>query len=277
MSIAVVGFAPEPPPARPRAEPRWITLADLGVVVVGVALVMVVPSQGPGLPFFILGPPPIVFLVAMGGLRLTAAFGFVLALVVLLRRVRYGGLVRPAEWLALGLASLWFLDAAPNLDEVVNAWFIGPGSQALHFSVARRLLAAPAAAIVVLVAAGLVFLGRRARDGSRVASGLSVVGIVGGFFLCFWGPCEVARLELPWLLIPSPEGSPSLWGWRASVVYALHDLVEIGPIALIWGVMAAAVARAWRARPWVWTERAAVGASVVAALGLCLQFACRGI
>src|SRR5262249_44514581 len=147
--------------------------------------------------------PPLLFFVVLGGLRLTVGFGLVLALVVLFRRGRYGGPVRPAEWLALGFASLGLLDAVPNLDDAVNAYYAAVGSTALGFGVAGWLLSAPAAAGVVLVVAGLVLL-RRARDGSRIASALTVVGIVGGIFLWFWGPCEVARLQLPWLLVPGP-------------------------------------------------------------------------
>jgi hypothetical protein len=106
----------------------------------------------------------------------------------------------------LGLASLGLLDVVPNLDEAVNAYYAAVGSTALDFGVARWLLSAPAAAGVVLVIAGLVLLRRRAREGSRFASALTVVGIVGGMCLWFWGPCEVARLELPWLLVPGPQG-----------------------------------------------------------------------
>jgi hypothetical protein len=208
----------------------------------------------------------------MGGLRLTVGFGLVLALVVLCRRGRYGGPVRPAEWLALGLASLGLLDVVPNLDEAVNAYYAAVGSTALDFGVARWLLSAPAAVGVVLVVAGLVLLRRRTRDGSRIASALTVVGIVGGMFLWFWGPCEVARLQLPWLLVPGPQGDPSSWGWRAPVVFAVRYMVANGPTALTWGLAAAATVRAWRAdrrgrvRVRVWTELAAFADAVVVAL-----------
>jgi len=252
-------------------EPRWITLADLGVIVAGVALLMTIPSRALGWPFY-LSPPPLLFFVALGGLRLTVGFGLVLALVVLFRRGRYGGLVRPAEWLALLLASLGLLDVVPNLDEAVNAYYAAVGSTALDFGLARWLLSAPAAAGVAVVVAGLVLLWRRARDGSRIASALTVVAIVGGMFLWFWGPCEVARLQLPWLLVPGPPGDPSSWGWRAPVVFAVRDMVANGPTALTWGLAAAATVRAWRAdvrgrvRARVWTELAAFADAVVVAL-----------
>jgi hypothetical protein len=272
MNVATHAEVPEPRSDGRRPEPRWMTLADLGAIVAGVALAMTIPSRAWGWPFY-LAPPPFLFFVEIGGLRLIVGFGLVLALVVLFRRGRYGGPVRPAEWLALAFASLGLLDVVPNLDGAVNAYYAAVGSTALDFGVARWLLSAPAAAGVVLIVAGLVLLRRGARDGSRVASALTVVGIVGGLFLWFWGPCEVARLELPWLLLPSPHGDPSSWGWRGSLVLALRDVVANGPMSLTWGLPAAATVRAWRderrrgrAQAWVWTEPAACADAVVAAL-----------
>jgi hypothetical protein len=271
MDVAPHAGVPEPLLHGRGPEPRGITLADLGVMVAGVALLMTIPSRALGWPPY-LSPPPLLFFVVMGGLRLTVGFGLVLALVVLCRHGRYGGPVRPAEWLALGLASLGLLDVVPNLDEAVNAYYAAVGSTALDFGVARWLLSAPAAVGVVLVVAGLVLLRRRTRDGSRIASALTVVGIVGGMFLWFWGPCEVARLQLPWLLVPGPQGDPSSWGWRAPVVFAVRYMVANGPTALTWGLAAAATVRAWRAdrrgrvRVRVWTELAAFADAVVVAL-----------
>jgi hypothetical protein len=126
---------------------------------------------------------------------------------------------------------------------------------------------------VVLVVTGWVVLRRRrARDPSRVTSALTVVGILVGLSLWFWGPCEVARLELPWLVVPPLQGHRSSWGWRGQVADALRDVVANGPIFLTWGVMAAATIRTWladrrggRARAWVWTEPAACAGAVVAA------------
>jgi hypothetical protein len=255
-----------------RPEPRWITLADLVVIVAGFALVMAIPSRASGWPPF-LPPPTRWFLTVIGGRGLAEGFGVVLALVVLFRRGRYGGPVRPAEWLALGLASLWLLDVLPNLDEAVNAYYAAVGSTALDFGVARWLVSAPAIAGVVLIVAGLVLLRRPVCEGSRVAAALTVVGIVAGLSLWFWGPCEVARLELPWLLVPGPQGDPSTWGWKAPVVFVLRDVVASGPTALTWGLATAATVREWRAdrrrgrvRARVWTELAAVTDIVVAAL-----------
>src|SRR5437016_1383438 len=133
---------PRAPEARPRGrgpEPRWITVADLVVIVAGVALLMTIPPRALGWPPY-LSPPPFLFFVVFGGLRLTVGFGLVLALVVLFRRGRYGGRVRPAEWLALGLAAVGLLELVPNLDEVVNIYYAAVGSNALDFGLARWLL-----------------------------------------------------------------------------------------------------------------------------------------
>lgn len=255
-----------------RPEPQWMTLADLGVIVAGVALVLSVPSRAVGWAPYV-PPPPLLFVVAYGSLRLARAFGLVVALVVLFRRGRYGGPVRPAEWLVLGLASLGLLDMVPDLDDAVKAYSAPLGFTYLDFRVVRWILSAPAAVGIVRVVAGLALLRRPARDGSRVASALSVAGIVGGLFLWSWGPCEVARLQLAWLLVPGLNGEPSSWGWRGPVVFALREVVADGPMGLTWGLPAAVALRRWRddrrrgrARVWVWTEWAALADAAVAFL-----------
>ena len=260
-----------------RREPRGMTLADLAAIVAGVALVMALPSRGTGWPPF-LPPPPFWFLALIAGFQLAVRSGPVLALVVLVRRGRYGGPVRPAEGLALALAAVGLVDAVPNLDEAVNA---SGAHAAIGFGAARWLLSAPAALGAGLVAIGLAWLRRRARDASRPGAALSAVGVVAGLFLWFWGPCEVARLELPWALVPGPPGDPSSWGWRGPLVDALRGMVADAPTSLPWALLAAAAVRSWRAdrraqtRPRVWTEPAAVAASAVAAL-LLLAFLAAG-
>ena len=104
-------------------------MADLAVIVAGVALAITVPSQPMGAVLFF-APPPLIFLVLVMGLRLTMSCGLVLALVVLFRRWRYGGPVWPAEWLALLLASFLLVEAVPPLDAAVNAYYRAVGSSA---------------------------------------------------------------------------------------------------------------------------------------------------
>jgi hypothetical protein len=250
-----------------------MTLADMGVMVAAVAVVMTLPWRASGLYSDLPAQAALLYFGLIGGLRLSMGFGLVLAFVVIFRHARYGGWVRPAGWLALVIASLDLLNAVPNLDEAVNAYYAAVGSTELDFGVARWLISAPAAAGAGVVAAGLVFLRRRARFESRFTSVLTAVGILCGLFLWFWGPCEAARLQLPWLLIPSPAGNLSTWGWRAPVVLALRDLVANAPIGLTCGLPAAATVRGWRddrrrgrARGWIWTEWAAIVDAVLVAL-----------
>ena len=198
-----------------RSRPRRMTLAELCVVVAAVALVMVLPSRTAWWPSY-LSSLPLLFVAMMGGLRLALGLGLVAALVVLFRHGRHGGPVRPAEWIALGLASLGLLDIVPKLDETVDAYHAAVRSNALDSGVARWLLSALAAAVVGLVVVALVMLRPRVRAGSRVASTLTIVGIVAGMSLSLWGPCEVARLQLPRILIPEPQEESS------------HQLIETG-------------------------------------------------
>src|SRR6516165_1923916 len=107
MDCVALTSVPAAPDDGRRPEPRWMTLADLAVIVAGVALVMAIPSRSSGWPPF-LPPPAIVYVAVMGCRGLIVNISLVLALVVLFRRGRYGGLVRPAEWLLLGLAATPF-------------------------------------------------------------------------------------------------------------------------------------------------------------------------
>jgi hypothetical protein len=182
-----------------RRPARWRTLADLCVIVAAVAVVMAMPWRTAWWPADV-GSPPLLLSAMIAGLRLAVGFGLVLSLVAFFRHGQFGGPVRPAEWLTLGLASLGLLDMVPKLDETVDAYYAAVGSNSLDSGVVRCLLSALASAVVGLVALSLVLLRPRVRDGSRVASALTIVGIVAGLSLSFWGPCEVARLHLPWSL-----------------------------------------------------------------------------
>jgi hypothetical protein len=84
-----------------RPEPLGVTVADLVALVLGVALAMALPWP-PGRPWN--GPRAALQFTAQAAARSALA----LLPVVLARRVRYGGLARPAEFLAAacGLAQL---------------------------------------------------------------------------------------------------------------------------------------------------------------------------
>ena len=73
-----------------RLEPRWFTVADLAVIVAGVALAMSGPWRAMGGVLYF-GPPPLIFLVVVMGLQLAMSCGIVMALVVLFRRLAIRG------------------------------------------------------------------------------------------------------------------------------------------------------------------------------------------
>jgi hypothetical protein len=189
---------------RRRPKPRRMTTADLCAVIAAAALVMAMPSRTAWWPSDF-GSLPLFFFAMIGSLRLAVGLGMVITLVAIFRHGRYGGSVRPAELLAMGLASLGLLDIVPKLDEAIEGCYGVVGSNALDFGVARWLLSALAAAVAGLVAVALVLLRPRVHDGSRIASALTIVGIVAGLSLSFWGPCEVARMQVPWSLVPGFE------------------------------------------------------------------------
>jgi hypothetical protein len=199
----------EPRFHRRRSQPWRMTTADLCVVIAAAAVVMAMPSRTAWWPSD-LGSLPLYFFAMIGGLRVAVGLGMVITLVAVFQHGRYGGPVRPAEWLALGLASLGLLDIVPKLDETIEGCYGVVGSNALDFGVARWLLSALAAAVAGLVAVALVLLRPRVHDGSRIASALTIVGIVAGLSLSFWGPCEVARLQMPWRLVPDFDEDPLL-------------------------------------------------------------------
>ena len=232
----------EPPYAGRKREPRWFTIADLVLIVAGVAFLMVSSSRmASGLI-----PLSLPFLVILSLSQLMFGVAEVLALVVLGRRARYGGPIRSAEWLVLGLASLALAYQVPNLDTAVNAFYRAAGSDELGFG-------CPLAAQRARGPGRRPGRGRtgafRAPAARKVACSraLSVAGITVGLCLWFWGPCAVAHLELPWLLIPSPAGEPSTWGWRGPLVFALRNIVANGLSVFTWGVLISAAVLAWRA------------------------------
>jgi hypothetical protein len=245
MNVAAHADLLEPGLCLRRTEPRWMTIADVGVFVAGVAVAMTIPTRSLNMAVPVTPQIALAFFVVIGSLRLTMGLGLALAFVSFFRHARYGGPVRPAEWLALCLASFCLVDAVANLDEAVNAYYAAVGSSTLNFGVARWLMSAPAAAGIVLIVALLILLRRSTRDGSRMASALTVVGIGSGLFLWFWGPCEVSRLELPWVLVPGPPGNWWLSGWQNYAVLALRDLVANSLMGLTWCVLFAITVRSW--------------------------------
>lgn len=103
------------------AESRKVTLADLFVLTAGFAIALVLPRVvGVGAALFLLAPVPIWFLVAISILRLILWLNFAITCVIFVRRIRYGSMPRPAEWLSI-LLTLWlFLHMIPTVDHLVN-------------------------------------------------------------------------------------------------------------------------------------------------------------
>ncbi len=249
-------------------EPSRLTLADLCVIVAGFAVAFAIPQRVSLFPYLVSsGKSPVVYL-APGAmillLRILPSLGIVLTVAVAYRKARYGGLVRPAELVAFTFAASCLLDAIPNLDEGVNAYYQARVGPVLDFGLARWLVSAPAWLGIGVLIAALLWLYPRTLAGSRPCALGTVVVILAGLILWFWGPIAVTQLELPWLLIPSPAGDPRTWGWLGTVVDVLRFTVRYGPWLLTWCLPFAAVARSWlawrrsaRKKP-VWTERACV-------------------
>ena len=97
MSVARHAVLPELGSDGRQPEPRWMTLADLGVIIAAVALALTIPARALGLPIYLSPPTALLFFVLIGGLRLTVGLGLVLAFVVLFRHIQYGRPVRPAR------------------------------------------------------------------------------------------------------------------------------------------------------------------------------------
>ena len=104
--------APAGKMTRGRNEHRSMTLGDLAVLVAGVAVVLVLPSRQSYLPYpsDFLGPWPRWFPWCFCLRQALGAACIVVVPVVLWRRARYGGLARPAEFLALFAAMPFLAD-----------------------------------------------------------------------------------------------------------------------------------------------------------------------
>ena len=251
-----------------KREPRWFTIADLVLIVAGVAFLMVSSSRmASGLI-----PLSLPFLVILSLSQLMFGVAEVLALVVL----------GPLRDMAAR-------SGPPNGSSSASHRSLWPTRYPTSTRRSTRFIALRARTSLAWrcpLAAQRPrpwpppwsrphwrFSGSRLRERSHVARALSVAGITVGLCLWFWGPWRVAHLELPWLLIPSPAGEPSTWGWRGPLVFALRNIVANGLSVFTWGVLISAAVLAWRAdrragssRVWVWTELAAFQTAAVMAL-----------
>jgi len=205
-----------------------MTLHDLLILIVGVALSLAVPTNwGMWWPMN-LGPPPWPLLV----IRYSLEAGLVLALVISFRRWKYGGVIRSTDWLTLGVAAQGLLVRLPPLDDMVDALrvWLRSGVLPFDFSAARWVVSGLALAGAV---ASLLLYFLLGRAGSRFASALRVPVALVGLSLWFWGPCDVVRVELPSLILPR--------GGRW-----VRDLMGNSLLFITWGWLGIEAIRAWK-------------------------------
>lgn len=213
--------------------------------------------------------PPPWFALIWYAMAMAAAVATATATAVVARRFRYGGMPRPAEWLALLIAAVMIVLAMPELDGLVNRAAVAFGLRDRLddglFGPLRWAWAGVGLAVVLAgLAPSLVPAGRR-----RLPAGVRTLALVVAAAAWFWGPSAVARMELPWLIHnPAPED----WSWgRPSFDLWLAIRKGIGRIPgdLLFGVPVVATVRRRLRTPrpgWRWTEWA--GAGSMAWLGL---------
>jgi len=225
-------------------EPRGMTLHDLLILTLGVALSLAVPTNwSMGWPLA-LGPPPWSILAV----SFSQEAGLVLVLVIFFRRWKYGGKIRSTEWLMLGIGAYGLLARLPPLDGMVDSLrtWLNSGASSLDYSAARWVVAGLALAGAVASFLLSFLLGR---GGSRFASALRVPVALVGLSLWFWGPCDVVRVELPSLLLPQ--------GGQLG-----RDLMGNSLLFITWGWLGIEAIRAWKenrsAATWGWTDRLAL-------------------
>ena len=209
-----------------RPEPRWMTLADLCVMVAGVALWMTIPSRASGWPLF-LAPPPLMFFAC--GRSPTGP--------------------RDSAW-----CSPWSCSSGAGSTGARSGPPSGSRSGSRRSACSRRCLTstrrstpttppwAPLALDFGVAALAAVRAGGRGRrpgrgwvgpppasGARRVAGRIGAVGRRDRGLGCCSGSGGRARSPA-WncrrLLVPGPGGDPSSWGWRGPVVFAaLRDVV----------------------------------------------------
>ena len=193
--------------------------------------------------------------MVIGGLGLAVSAGLVLALVVLTRHRRWAS-VRAAERLALGLASLALLGGLPNLDEAVNAYYVAVGSASLDFGVGHAGCWRPSRAGVPWWWSAWSWSSVGRVEGSKVAPTLTVIGIVVGLILWFWG-----RVGRPPGIAVRPGAGPAprtlCPGAGGLVAVALRRARWRMPATIVtWAFLATLAVRSWwdgrrHEPPWV--------------------------
>jgi hypothetical protein len=245
---------------QPPTEPRWMSLADLMVVVAGCAIGYSLNPFIPGWtrPIDVYGTGSFeyasLFWTARGPLLI---LGFAIAAAIVLRRARYGGTPRRAEWPALVLAAA--LVSTAVLDHAYALRRTGPpGSSDWrpdHWPWAAAWSLSALAGLVLLVA-----FRRRIPCWVRALALASLATM----WLC--GPAHVYFKQATGAP-PQTVGSTATWPFQLR----WSGWLDCGrwPELLLFGV-AIAAALSDRKRPgrcvWAWTEWAGLGIGLVLAM-----------
>jgi hypothetical protein len=240
-----------------KVPPRWLTVSDHLALITGCAIALVLP---PALGYGGLHAQlPAWLTVAMAVVTLLLSLELAIALVVLVRCFQYRAMPRPAEWLAILLATGFIAQTMPGVDDVVNRIYQITGSTA-DFGLWRWRIAAAALLVVLAPALFLVPLRRRLSPGLRTVS-ISAMALV-----LLWAPLPVLSRQFDTLFPPLNWLGVGWSFWLA--VSSLRGIAYL-PTALLFGVPTAAAFFTWRRggrRGWLWTEWA--GAGVAALLGI---------
>jgi hypothetical protein len=232
------------------SEPRGMTILDLVVLVGGVAVAFVIPKlAGGSTGSSVDSIEPLALLIVWVCILHVPMLAFAVTTVIVARRARYGGHARPAEWISLGFAALWIVDALPNLDEAVNEVLVWRTCEVPQdIGLIRWQLAGVALIVMAAVLAAIWAL--RARLPYSLLTLLFVLLEV----VWLWGPATASTCELPWLL---PYQLPFEPKWLYEVNRWLHYFAGRLPEVLVYGVPAVAAIRGlWRkdGPRWRWTE-----------------------
>lgn len=241
-------------------EPRGMTLLDASALVVGFAAVFALVSQTPELAGVgtDAGPPWNVPFRAI--LLLGLPFGAAIAVVVLVRRLAHGGITRPAEWLTLALGLTFLVQAFPDSEVALPAFWRAVTPGLVDFRAAER--AWGLAGLVAVLTGWALFARLRASLPTRVTS-LWLIALLG---LALWWPLAVLSRTVPqliWLFYDAPIVSSSWPFWFDN---ALFEALGRLPIGLVYGTILAAALREYpepaRSR-WTWPEWAGVATALL--------------
>lgn len=252
---------------RAAKESTHLTLADLMVANVGVAIVLATPASfGPGLPvpYGIPGPPwkAVLFWMLLFGLALLHG----VSVAIFARCVRYQRMPFAAEWMLLIVSCYSLSHSVANVDTTLHQFWRQTGIQADSFSL-WRLGAGVLATVSALVACYLA-----ERKWLSVAA--RILLYLFALTAVFWGPCTVLPLMRSELFPPRftwPLPVQSVWRGTIKVLLRLPFCL------LIWLTLRQALQSGtpWSNRRWSECLGLVIGATVLlgACVLLCMDFA----